>query len=338
MQTLESIVSKAVSAAYDLVDFAFQGGEPTLAGLDFFEQFILLLNKHNKSGTPVCFSIQTNGLLIDEKWANFFHANDFLVGLSIDGTRILHDLNRVDADGKGTYRRSLNALNLLKKSGTEVNALCVVTNQTTSKAQSVYENLKKEGFTYLQFIPCLAPLDAEGEKAGDYLSPENYARFLKTLFDLWYLDWEKGAYVSIRAFDDFVHLLVGNPPSSCAALGVCGSYLTVESDGSVYPCDFYTTDQWHLGNINDLSLSKLFQNHKIRSFIEESKQVPKKCSSCKYLTLCRGGCKRNRTGPDGLNLYCPALIAFFDYASKRLSRIASLERSLSFSRAENETF
>jgi uncharacterized protein len=328
IDTLEAIVRQAVSAAYDMVEFAFQGGEPTLAGLEFYESFIELLKKYNKNGTPVFHKIQTNGLMIDEKWADFFHVNEFLVGLSIDGTGDMHDRNRQDTDGKGTYRRCLNTLKLLRKSGVEVNALCVVTDQIASKAQSVYENLKKEGFSYMQFIPCLDPLDAKGENAGILLKPEKYARFLKTMFDMWYLDWEKGDYISIRSFDDYVHILAGHPPSSCATSGVCGRYLTIESDGGVYPCDFYTIDRWCLGNINDISLDALFHNQKTTDFIEEGRTTPAKCKSCKHSILCRGGCKRNRAGAEGLNTYCSAFVEFFDYSAERLMRIASLERIL----------
>lgn len=328
VDTLEAIVRQAVSSVYDVVDFAFQGGEPTLAGLAFFEYFIGLLKKYNKSGTRVLCSIQTNGLMIDEKWAAFFRVNKFLVGLSIDGTGDIHDRNRKDTGGKGTYRRCLNALKLLAKNDVEVNVLCVVTNQNASKAQSVYNNLKKEGVSYIQFIPCLSAMDEPGEKPVDLLKPEEYAKFLKTMFDMWYIDWEKGDYISIRTFDDYVHVLAGRQPSSCAAAGVCGRYLTIESDGGVYPCDFYTVDRWYLGDIHKTPLNELFLNEKAAKFIEEGSAAPAKCRRCKYFVLCKGGCKRNRTDAEGASIYCQALTAFFDYSAERLMHMALLERRL----------
>ena len=193
----------------------FTGGEPLMRKADIFR----LCEKHR----DIAFHAFTNGTLIDEDWARFFRDNRFLVGLSLDGTKDLHDANRVDSQGRGTWNTVARALTLLQKWQVEVNLLCVVTGPAARRGQAIYQNLKKLGGRYLQFIPCLDPMEEERGGRPFSLTPERYGRFLCTIFDLWYQDWERGDYVSVRLFDDYVHLLAGQRAGTCATAGTCGA-------------------------------------------------------------------------------------------------------------------
>lgn len=330
-ETAEQLIRLAFAAVSgnECVNFSFQGGEPTLTGLDFFRSFVRAAKKLRPQGVNVQFTIQTNGFRIDSDWADFFAANRFLVGVSLDGDKDLHNTFRVDASGSGTYPRVLKSLQLLTARNVDVNLLCVVTNLCARHPQRVYRALKKTGVRFLQFIPCLDPLEQPRGTAKFSLTPEDYGAFLCALFDEWYRDWEQGTYVSVRTFDDYVHLAMGRPCGTCATSGRCGTYLVVEGDGSLFPCDFYCVDQWKLGNLHDLeSLDEVLGSQKEQCFLNESKEKPVECAECPWRSMCWGGCKRDwYTDGAGAacNYYCAAYRRFFAWAMPRLERIARAE-------------
>lgn len=301
------------------VQFTFQGGEPTLAGLGFYRRFMELEAQYRKGRLQVSHSIQTNGLLLDEAWAVFLKKHNFLVGLSLDGTPAIHDAHRVDASNIGTWARVLDALALLKRHNVETSLLCVISAAAAKKPAAVYNSMKQLYGQSLQFIPCLDPLDSTRSTEPYSLKPEAYARFLCQLFDCWYRDWKKGNYYSIRNFEDYIRILMGMPPAACALCGMCGSYLVAESDGSLFPCDFYVLDEWRIGNIKDCTFTQAFQSDTMRKFV--SKRLPEECSSCSYFPLCRGGCQRDRM-PNGSNYYCSVFKAFLHHSLPRLQEIA----------------
>lgn len=311
--------------AGDVIQITFQGGEPTLAGLAFFQEFVRLEGELIPKGVTVHHSIQTNGMTLDGEWARFFRENGVLVGLSLDGARAFHDPLRVDPQGKGTWDRATAALELLDRAGVETNLLCVVTNQMARSPQKVYQSLKKLGNHPLQFIPCLDPLEAPRGSMPYSLSPQRYGHFLCGLFDVWYREWQEGHYVSVRLFDDYLRILAGMPPSTCAASGACGSYLVVEGDGSLYPCDFFVLDEWYLGNIREMGVAEAMNSPQSRRFLQRGSIRPQACGSCPCAFLCRGGCPRDWTafGPRGENYYCAAFRQFFQYALPRLRRAAA---------------
>lgn len=304
----------------------FQGGEPTLAGLDFFRGFLALEAELCPPGIHISHSIQTNGMTLDDAWVQFFRERQFLVGLSLDGTRELHDRFRVDPQGKGSWNRVIQALDLLDRHQVETNLLCVVTGAMARSPQKVYQSLRKLGDHPLQFIPCLDPLEGERGTLPHSLTPEGYGKFLCGLFDCWYRDLKSGTYVSIRNYDDYLRLMLGMLPGSCAASGACGSYLVVEGDGSLYPCDFFVLDQWCMGNIHESSVKEALDSPVSRAFLEEGRERPAACRTCPYVMLCRGGCKRDwiasAAGPD--HYYCSAFRSFFRYALPRLREAAGL--------------
>lgn len=326
--TLEAVIKKGLAYAEKECTIAFQGGEPTLIGLDFFRNVLNLQAKYNTRKIPVHNVIQTNGIGMDEEWAVFLRDNHFLTGLSLDGIKETHDCNRLDARGSGTFSRVMHTIQLFENHQVEYNILTVVNRQTAKKVTRIYNFYKKNHLAYLQFIPCLDPL---GEKPGqeDYsLTPKEYGQFLKTLFDLWYQDIKSGHPVSIRQFENYIEMMLGYPPEACGMSGVCGYQHVIEADGSVYPCDFYVLDQYRLGNLNEVDFQQINQQRKEIGFIETSASADHKCRNCRFFSLCRGGCRRNRLltkdGSLGLNYFCESYEMFFSYAWERMSELAHM--------------
>ncbi|WP_317320807.1 anaerobic sulfatase maturase [Subdoligranulum variabile] len=309
------------------ITFSFQGGEPTLAGLDFFRYFMDRVEANCPRGTRVHYALQTNGLMLDKDWAQFLARHQVLVGISLDGTKDIHDGARLDASGKGTWNRATAALHLLQQQGVQVNLLCVVGRAAARSPQKIYRNLKKLGVRHLQFIACLDPLQNERGGQPWSLTPQAYGRFLCELFDVYYQDWKNGAYTSIRLFDDYVHLAMGLPSGTCATSGSCGAYYVIEGDGSVYPCDFYALDEWKMGVIGQTSLAELAGCERAQTFLRQGELKPDGCSSCPWYRLCFGGCKRDwvRKGTRLENYLCPAFQTFFAHAAPRLSEMAQTE-------------
>lgn len=329
-QVSHALIEKAMEAAEGSVSFLFQGGEPTLAGLEFYRDFTARVGQALPRGLAVHYAIQTNGTLLDEDWCRFFKENRFLVGLSLDGSRECHDRFRRDAAGKGTYDRVLRAARLLERAGAEYNVLTVVTGPLAKHIQSVFGALCREGFRFQQYIPCLDPLEEHRGGRSYSLSPAQYEAFLKKLFDLWFRELEQGRYWSVRYFDNLVWMLDGRPPEQCSMRGCCGLQYLVEADGGVYPCDFYGLDEYRLGNILQNSWAQLDRAREELGFIAASERIPEECQSCRWYPLCRNGCRRDRlaeAGGLGRNYYCRAYAGFFDYALPRLRRARDLLRA-----------
>lgn len=330
-QTTDLLIERAFDLDANMLTFIFQGGEPTLAGLEYFEHFVEKSRACVKSKPhhhpQINFSLQTNGLAITSEWVRFLKNEKFLVGVSIDGPRMIHDRYRTYRDGSGTWTQVMHSIELLHTEGIPLNALCVVNDLTADNAEFIYRYLRKRGFDWIQFIPCLAPL-AEGPSVSyKALSPEAYVRFLKKVFDLWYEEWLWRTAPHVRWFDNLVKMAAGMPPESCGMLGCCPVNFTVEADGSVYPCDFYVTDEWYLGNIHALSFQAMKDGAVAHNFVESSRFIDPRCRTCSVFFLCRGGCRRNREpfsdGKPRLNRYCPAFREFFQYAGARIMKIAS---------------
>ena len=195
-ETMETLVRNALDTCEEGCSFAFQGGEPTLAGLDFFRKFTSLAEKYNTKGVKVSYALQTNGLDLSDDWAEFFSKENFLVGVSLDGDKAIHDTSRLDARGKVTFSRVINTIERFNKHGVEYNILCVLTSYVARHPEKIYRFFKSSGFKYLQFIPCLDPLGEE--RGGNFysLTPERYEMFLKQIFDLWYADCKKHQGIS----------------------------------------------------------------------------------------------------------------------------------------------
>lgn len=328
-ETLENVIRKALDFADGSCTIAFQGGEPTLAGLDFYERCLELEEKYNRKNVKIDHALQTNGYLLNEQWCSFFAKHDFLIGLSVDGIKATHDAFRRDAQGGETYFHTLGAAELLQKAGAEFNVLTVVNGKTAPKIGRIYENYRKLGFRWQQYIACLDPV---WEKRGgqEYsLTPEAYGKFLTDLFELWYLDLRKGQQPYIRQFENYVGILMGQMPESCEQRGVCSFQNVVEADGSVYPCDFYCMDEYKVGNLNADSFEEMRERLMESGFLQASTQVMQQCSDCSYFGICRGGCRRHRETDGGeapgagVNYFCRSYRMFFDACLPRLQEVAA---------------
>ena len=323
---LETVVRSALAETTHFCSFGFHGGEPTLAGMNFFRALMAFEGRYNVNRVRIAHSIQTNGTLIDAEWAAFLAEHDFLTGVSIDAGREIHDELRPGADGRGTHKRAMKAVELLRAAGARFNILSVVTGRMDAQPERVYRFYKEHDFRYIQFIPCLDDLKPGTHPAAYSLDARSYGRFLCRIFDLWYEDYRRGVYYSIRAFDNYIRILAGYPPENCAMSGTCSPYPLIEADGSVYPCDFYAIDRYCLGRVGERSFAEMLSGPTAEHFAATSRQVDERCGACAYFAVCRGGCRRDReSDTDGalhLNKFCEAYRAFFKHALPRMSEIS----------------
>ena len=318
LAVLEEAVKRAIadSAADGWVGFMFQGGEPTLAGLDFYRALVDFIARYNTAGLRVQLGLQTNGLLIDDAWAAFLAEHHFLVGLSLDGTKEIHNANRVDAEGEGTHSRVMRAAATLTRHGCAFNLLTVVTDRTARAVTAMYNFFAKNGFTWQQYIPCLPPFGEAADKPP--LSAEAYGDFLCRLFDLWYADLAAGRYVYNRTFENYVGMLAERPPEACDMCGQCSVQFVLEADGGVYPCDFYVLDEWRLGNFVTDPLEAILARERELGFVAASREKRDECRACRWFPLCRGGCRRQG------GMFCEAYKRFFTHSIGRLERLAAM--------------
>lgn len=319
-ETSHNIILSALDYAKNTeVYFVFQGGEPSLAGISFYKDFVDFVSKNNSKGATVNYCFQTNGTLINDEWCEFFKQNGFLVGVSLDGNKEQNKY-RIYPNKKDSFDDVMNGINLLKKHGVEFNVLAVLTKFTANTVRDSYRFFKQNSLNYFQYIAGLSPFGYERQEDDIFMSVSDYSYFLEKAFRLYYNDITRGNKVSIRQFDNYSLLASGRHAEQCGMNGFCSRQFVVEGDGSVYPCDFFCTDEWLLGNINEPSFSELEKTEKAQNFVKESFVFPEKCKKCAYFGICRAcGCKRTAKDID----YCDAYKKFF---SENLEKIKMLNR------------
>lgn len=308
--TALNLIEKALDFADgESIAFAFQGGEPTIRGLDFFRYFVKTVDSLNKKGSKIYYGLQTNGTLIDNQWATFFKRYNFLIGLSLDGD-FKNNSFRIDHKGNNAYYKIIKAADILTKTGVDFNILTVLTGRCAENIDDILKFFKKRNFKYLQFIPCLRPF-GDTTESELYMTPEQYKHFLIHGFNAYVKDYVRDEYTSIRYFDNIVHLYLGNKTEQCGICGHCTHQFVAEGNGNIYPCDFYCTDEWLLGNINNATdnFDTLAHSEKAIEFLKESLNHSDECKKCKYYPICRaGGCKRSKEDRN----YCESYKAFFE--------------------------
>ncbi len=319
--TARTIIDKALAIdGVKAITFGFQGGEPTLRGIEFFEHFFEYVTSQLQAKNleiDILYSLQTNGTLLDQRWAQLLKENKVLVGISVDGPAKYHDKNRRDMGMKSTHAKVIDKVKLLKQYQIDFNVLTVITNDHAKRIAPVYEYFIKNDLVHLQFIPCISPFDFKEDKLA--ATNKLYEKYLNDLYKLWSRDVRAGKFVSLRFFDNLFAMLNGAGAEACDMRGVCSIQNIIEADGSVFCCDFYATDKYKMGNILDMSFEQLMSTSVAKQFVEESIPLPEKCKSCQWLELCRNGCKRNRI--DGRNMYCDALRSFYSKNSNDIIKL-----------------
>lgn len=308
-----------------LANLMWHGGEPTLAGLGFFQKIQELEERHASPRTLINNSLQTNGVLLNDAWGEFFAAHHWLVGVSLDGPRDIHDQLRRNRGGVGTFDQVMRGIEVLRRHAVEFNVLCVLGPHNITRAGELMRFYRAEGFTHVQFIPAMDFQAFEPNRPPSFLvDAEEYGEFLVEAFDLWYESG--GPRLSVRIFDNFVESHVGLPNDLCVHGSRCDAGIVVEWDGSVYPCDFYVHPSWKLGNVMGTPLREIAESEARRDFMAQKRPLPLECSTCEWLAVCKSGCPRNRTStalgttPD---YFCASYKRFFRHADLQLRDIAT---------------
>jgi uncharacterized protein len=346
------------SVTADEVVFSWQGGEPTLLGVEFFEKVVKLQRKYAKPGQRIENDLQTNGTLLDENWARFLKEHRFLVGLSIDGPKELHDKMRVSKRGQPTFDQVYAGAQLLRRFGVPFNTLTCVNRYNASRPLDVYRFLRRElGSTYLQFIPIVQTRDFETTAPQTWdpsrlpvvgspqarpghpdsavtdwsVDPDEYGYFLCKVWDEW-IRRDLGK-VLVNFCETLVAQHMGQPSQLCIYSEICGKGVAVEHDGSVYACDHYVYPEYRRGNLRTRTLGDMvFDPAQVRFGYAKSESLPRYCKECAFLSDCWGECPRNRLvrtpdGEPGLNYLCPGLKRFFAHATPAAEKIAAQLRA-----------
>ena len=355
-ELLETYIRQLLeSQASNEVIVGWQGGEPTLMGLPFFERSVELVERFKKPGQQVSYTMQTNGTKLDDRWCRFLKKHKVLVGLSVDGPKALHDVYRVDKGGKGSFDDVMRGWRCLNDRGVDVNILCTVHAANAGHPLEVYHFFRDELKTrFVQFIPIVERVTPQllpiankgwGERGSDprplYLlegnqvtersvGSEQWGRFLIGVFDEW-VKADVGT-VYVQMFDAALASWVGAPPSMCIFSETCGSALALEHNGDVYSCDHFVEPAYKLGNIQDVHLLQLVTSEQQRRFgLAKRDTLPKYCRDCSVRFACHGECPKNRflTTPDGeagLNYLCAGYMAFFKHIDRPMRLMATLLR------------
>ncbi|HCR1031865.1 TPA: anaerobic sulfatase maturase [Klebsiella aerogenes] len=355
-ETLENFIRQYIDGQDgEQVVFSWQGGEPTLMGLEFFHKVVKFQQQYKKPGQRIENDLQTNGILINDAWAEFLKTNHFLVGLSIDGPRELHDRYRITRSGKPTFDKVMAGVDALKRHSVPFNALVTINRTNARFPLEVYRFVTRElGATYVQFNPCVEPVDftqtaphfwrddtiptvgSRRARPGDLdsivtdwsVDPDDWGRFLIATFEEW-VNNDLGR-VQVNLFETAVVQMMGMPAQICTTAEFCGKGLAVEKNGDVFSCDHYVYPEYQIGNIADNSLARMAFSERQQAFgMGKCDTLPQQCKQCPYLKLCHGECPKNRLvlttdGEAGLNYLCPGIKAFFNYAEPILAGIVTL--------------
>jgi uncharacterized protein len=341
-ELLESYIRQLIeSHEADEVSIAWQGGEPTLMGLDFYRRSVELAEKYRRPGMEIRHSMQTNGTLLDDDWCAFFKENNFLIGISLDGPRELHDIYRRDKGGGPTFDRVMRGLRCLQKHEVEFNVLVTVNRVNGDFPLEVYRFLRDEaGVDWMQFIPIVERINPDGRtlyQQGTTVSdrsvrPEQYGRFLSAIFDEWVFD-DVGR-VFIQTFEAALANWLQLPSSGvCLFDETCGNALALEHNGDLYACDHYVEPDYLLGNIRKQHLLELVASPQQRQFGANKRDLlPRYCRECDVRFACHGGCPKNRfvntpDGEPGLNYLCPGYQDFFHHIAYAMRIMVHLLRS-----------
>lgn len=340
-ELLERYISQYIEAVQvPTVTFCWHGGEPLLAGIDFYEKAVALQNRY-KGNKQIENSLQTNGLLVNPDWCSFFRENNFLIGLSIDGPKDIHDAYRRDRGGHPTFDRVIRALEMMATSGVEYNTLSTINNRCAGQGRRVYEFMRSVS-RYMQFLPvvehtvptpsgraAIVPPGTEGSKVSPWsITPKAFGKFMCDIFDEWVIGDVGERFVQL--FDITLAQWCGVQPGLCAFCPTCGDGLVVEHNGDVYMCDHFVYPEYRLGNISTEHLADMQRKPELFHFgIEKRNSLPTDCRKCEYLFACRGECPKHRFATTrrrekGLNALCEGYKHFFEHTAPYMHQMRHL--------------
>jgi uncharacterized protein len=325
-ETLENYVRQYIEAQQvNEVTFAWQGGEPTLMGLDFFRKAVEFQEKYRRPGTRILNTFQTNGTLLNDEWGEFLKQNNFLVGISIDGPPKLHDKYRYDKKGRPSSDDVLRGFRVLQKHRVDYNVLCVVNQYNGDHPLEVYHYFKELGAQFMQFIPAVEHLG--GTKVADRsVRAKQYGKFLCAIFDEWVVSDIGKIFVQI--FDVALEAWLGYQPSLCIFSETCGNALAIEHNGDLYSCDHFVSPDYYLGNVMETSIEEMVDSPFQQKFGTDKRDtLPQYCRECEVRFVCNGGCPKNRfihtpTGEAGLNYLCAGYKMFFNHIDRPMKLMA----------------
>ncbi len=326
-EVLENYVKQYIEAQeVNEVTFAWQGGEPTLMGVDFFRQAIRYQQKYRRPGMQIQNSFQTNATLLDDEWGEFFKRNKFLIGVSIDGPPEIHDKYRYDKRGRPSSEQVIRGLRVLQKHKVDYNILCVVNKHNAEYPKEVYNYFKELGAEFMQFIPAVEHFGGKNVSPRS-VTARQYGKFLCAIFDEWVVNDIGRIFVQI--FDVALEAWLGYNPSLCVFNETCGDALAIEHNGDLYSCDHFVTPDYHLGNIAENTVAEMVDSTFQRKFgTDKQDTLPEYCRSCEVKFVCNGGCPKNRfiktpTGEDGLNYLCAGYKQFFNHIDEPMKMMAA---------------
>jgi len=322
-EVLERMISSFMSVPMPQYAFGWQGGEPTLMGVDFFRRVTEFQQKHGRRGAVVANGLQTNATLITDAFAEHLARYHFLVGVSLDGPAQIHDHHRVTINGRGSHADVLRGIERLERHGVEYNILTLVNDRNVGRAREVYSYLLERGQYYHQYIPCVE-FDPEGRPLPFTITGEQWGDFLCELFDCWI---EKDTRrVSVRLFDSIIAYLVDKARNVCNMGRNCCQYFVVEHNGDIYPCDFFVEKDLRIGNVLEMNWEQAAQSETYRSFGARKSMWNQACDACPHLEICSGECLKHRMygdhGPRNLSWLCAGWKRFYDHALPGLRRLA----------------
>ncbi len=324
---LENYVKQYIEAQEtNEVTFAWQGGEPTLMGVDFFRQAIRYQQKYRRPGMQIQNSFQTNATLLNDEWGEFFKRNRFLIGVSIDGPPEIHDKYRYDKRGRPSSEQVIGGLRILQKHKVDYNILCVVNKHNAEYPTEVYHYFKELGAEFMQFIPAVEHFGGKNVSPRS-VTARQYGKFLCAIFDEWVVNDIGKIFVQI--FDVALEAWLGYNPSLCVFNETCGDALAIEHNGDLYSCDHFVTPDYHVGNIAENTIAEMVDSTFQRKFGTDKRDtLPEYCRSCEVKFVCNGGCPKNRfiktpTGEDGLNYLCAGYKQFFNHIDEPMKMMAS---------------
>jgi len=329
-ETLENYIRQHLEAATDPeIFFSWHGGEPLIAGIDFFRKAVAIQRRYMPAGSTVINGIQTNATLITEEWADFFRENGFYVGISLDGPEEYHNLNRRSPDGKGSFADVMRGLEIIRKHRVPHEFLCVISNDNVHSPLEVYRFLKDMGASFITFLPLVVREDGGvGEVSIKSVRPRDYGQFLMMVFDEW-IERDIGR-VKVQIFEEALRTAFSQEHTLCIFKPVCGAVPVVEMNGDFYSCDHYVMPEHLIGNIMQTSVTSLLDHPRQKAFGEAKRAtLPRYCLDCEVLDMCNGECPKNRfiTTPDGepgLNYLCEGYRQFFNHCRPFIEEVARL--------------